>query len=430
MPGAAGYEVEINPTQVFAVGSQVCCTGTTINTSLSPTTVLQEQHLLLAGPCARRGRARRPVECRSRASRRSFDNIAPAGPVTGTSIKNLRMRDNLADPGTDVDPAAGYQTRVPVVRWDPVPGASSYEVQVADWNGAACLWASTLYLKKTAVTEWTPLGYEDRTTRPHGRERWPRTRSRRYSAPTASGSVRGAIARRSTRHLGLHVPPERRHRLGRPRRTGLHLERVPQPGRPRELDAVPCRLWLRGGLRRSRDRHDHRAHPALHLEAVDGRNSYFVVVAKDANFTNVVDEGFTRIPAWNAPRNTLVPTTYPTRRPRSTGPSCRPRPRTDPTRFRSGTPDLGDRIVPEKQSTPPARVVAERTGRCSLDQPRLPVVAAYFARAATGSRSPPDPTFGTLFDDVVTASTSYSSNRPTRPTPILHPRVSARMTRT
>ena len=41
-----------------------------------------------------------------------------------------------------------------------------------------------------------------------------------------------------------------------------------------------------------------------------GANSYFVVVAKDANFTNVVDEGFTRIPAY-APRNTLAPTTYP-----------------------------------------------------------------------------------------------------------------------
>ena len=50
------------------------------------------------------------------------------------------MRDNLADPGTDEDVAAGYQTHVPVVRWDPVPGAPSYEVQVAPYVGSACLW--------------------------------------------------------------------------------------------------------------------------------------------------------------------------------------------------------------------------------------------------------------------------------------------------
>jgi hypothetical protein len=40
-----------------------------------------------------------------------------------------------------------------------------------------------------------------------------------------------------------------------------------------------------------------------------GANSYFVVVAKDANFSNVIDEGFTWIPAY-APRNQTTPTTY------------------------------------------------------------------------------------------------------------------------
>ena len=71
------------------------------------------------------------------------------------------MRDNLADPGTDVDTGtAGYQTRVPVVRWDPVPGAASYEVQIADWNSgtSTCAWATADYLKKTSIPEWTPLG--------------------------------------------------------------------------------------------------------------------------------------------------------------------------------------------------------------------------------------------------------------------------------
>ena len=72
----------------------------------------------------------------------------------------MRLRDNLADPGTDIDASdmPGYQTRVPVVRWDPVPGASSYEVQVAAWTGSTCSWAALpQYVRTTAVAEWSPL---------------------------------------------------------------------------------------------------------------------------------------------------------------------------------------------------------------------------------------------------------------------------------
>src|SRR5439155_1383413 len=42
VPGAARYEVEINSSVDFAPGSKVCCTGTTIATSLSPTTVFKD----------------------------------------------------------------------------------------------------------------------------------------------------------------------------------------------------------------------------------------------------------------------------------------------------------------------------------------------------------------------------------------------------
>ncbi len=69
------------------------------------------------------------------------------------------MRDNLADPGTDQDTGtAGYQTRVPVVTWDPVPGAASYEMQTADLGrGGVPLGARRTYVKKTSVPSWTPL---------------------------------------------------------------------------------------------------------------------------------------------------------------------------------------------------------------------------------------------------------------------------------
>ena len=42
VPGAAKYELEINPTQDFAPGSKVCCTGTLIANTYAPTTMLRD----------------------------------------------------------------------------------------------------------------------------------------------------------------------------------------------------------------------------------------------------------------------------------------------------------------------------------------------------------------------------------------------------
>ena len=66
---------------------------------------------------------------------KTFDKVAPAGPVPGTSIKNLHMRDNLTNvtltADEDNDLSNGYSSRVPVAAWVPVPGTPSYELQIA-----------------------------------------------------------------------------------------------------------------------------------------------------------------------------------------------------------------------------------------------------------------------------------------------------------
>ena len=49
--------------------------------------------------------------------------------------------------------------------------------------------------------------------------------------------------------------------------------------------------------------------PLFTWRPVSGANSYFVIVAKDSNFTNIVDYAFTQLPAY-APRGTLSTTTY------------------------------------------------------------------------------------------------------------------------
>ena len=71
---------------------------------------------------------------------KTFNKVPP---TPGPSVKNLRLRDNLADPGNDLDAGtAGYQTRSPALRWDPVPGASSYEVDVAPYESSTCNWTA------------------------------------------------------------------------------------------------------------------------------------------------------------------------------------------------------------------------------------------------------------------------------------------------
>ncbi|HET7555755.1 MAG TPA: hypothetical protein VFJ75_08895, partial [Gaiellaceae bacterium] len=112
VPGAARYEVEINSSDDFATGSKVCCSGTTIATSLSPTQVFKDNvYYWRVRAFDADGNA--GVWNYGGSFTKTFDKVAPAGPVAGTSIKNLRMRDNVADPGTDVDSGtAGYQTQV------------------------------------------------------------------------------------------------------------------------------------------------------------------------------------------------------------------------------------------------------------------------------------------------------------------------------
>ncbi|TML48599.1 MAG: hypothetical protein E6G23_03785, partial [Actinobacteria bacterium] len=135
--GAARYELEINSSSDFALGSKVCCSGTTIATSLSPTAPMKDNvyywRVRAFDPDGNAG-----VWNYGPNFTKTFDKTAPAGPVTGTAIKNLHMRDNVTDNTETADAdhnlLNGYQTTAPVVSWDPVPGAASYEVQISDWN--------------------------------------------------------------------------------------------------------------------------------------------------------------------------------------------------------------------------------------------------------------------------------------------------------
>ena len=131
VPGATKYEVEVNSSVDFAPGSKVCCAQLTTSTSLAPNVVFRDntyywrvRALDAAGNAGVWNRGPDFVK--------TFDKVPP---VPSPSIKNMHMRDNLDDPGTDVDlGTAGYQTQVPIVKWDSVPGASAYLIDVAPNN--------------------------------------------------------------------------------------------------------------------------------------------------------------------------------------------------------------------------------------------------------------------------------------------------------
>ncbi len=420
--GAARYEVEINSSVDFAAGSKVCCTGTTINESLSPTVVFRDNRYYW------RVRAidfdgHVGVWNTGPSFTKTFDKVAPAGLVTGTSIKNVRMRDNLADPGTDIEPGtAGYQTRVPVVRWDRVPGAASYEVQVADWTGTTCSWATSNYLKKTSVPEWAPLG--NTTSNPIvwqgslAKEAPPlgpdtycfRVRARSDRA-TGNQEVWGDYTYLQNGSIDSTGP------IG-PAFTWTDYPDPADPGASTPcVFGYPCAGDYLNPVTGSTSTRT----PLFTWKALAGANSYFVVVAKDSNFSNVIDEAFTRVPAY-APRNSVSPTTYPDETtvfywavlPASAANGSDALPLDLPNSVKGSF---------QKQSVPPTKL-APSPGQIFLGKPTFqwtPVLGARKYRLQVAQ----DPSFGALLDDVTTDSTAYSSDTTYPADTVLYWRVRA-----
>ena len=131
IPGAAKYEIEVNTSTDFAAGSKVCCTDPTIGTSLSPTKLLANNTDL---PGAQDGYHWRV---------RAIDLDGNAGEWTrGQTFKKVFDHVPPTVPGLRITTTwhhvpSGGATSAPIVDWEPVPGASSYEVRVVPWTREA-----------------------------------------------------------------------------------------------------------------------------------------------------------------------------------------------------------------------------------------------------------------------------------------------------
>jgi hypothetical protein len=414
--GAARYQVEISSSVDFAPGSDVCCNGTTVNTSLSPTIVFKSNTFYWRV---------RAIDMDNHAGNwyvgpsftKSFDNVPP---VTAPSIKNVHMRDNLNDPGTDDSADPGYQTQLPIVTWNAVPGASSYQVEVTPFDGSVCVWSalpsSGHWINTTAVTAWTPLGTDWNHVKPYQDAHSVAS----DSVPLNPGRYCVRVRARSDRPIGQDVYGD--YTYLDPNGLGWAFEWTGYPA------GAPCTPSCHPGYAGAGDYKlpvtGSRAQmtPLFTWNPIAGAASYFVIVSKDPSFTNIVDYAFTHLPAY-AP-HTASPTSITTYSDETTHYYWAVLPEAG----WNGTGGAGDPLQAaaqdfQKQSYPPTRVYPEN-GHVFVDQPRFQWTPVFGARTYRLQVSQ-DASFNNPIEDITTDSTAYSSAKTYPADTILYWRVRA-----
>jgi hypothetical protein len=415
VPGAAKYEVEINPSVDFAPGSKVCCDGTTIATSLSPPKVFKNDtyHWRV-----------RAIDADGHAGvwnvgsvfQKTFDNVPP---VTSPSVKNLHMRDNVNDPGVDQDGGTpGYQTQVPIVTWDPVAGASAYQVEVTPYDTGTnqCNWTSRFshWNVSTAVPAWTPLGDSWNNVKPYQDSMQVASEQTDLVAGTYCVRVRARTDRDTNSQdvYGDYTYLDD----GTGRGTAFNWTGYPTTGSGGCNGGYLCSGDYLTPARGSVNRRT----PYFTWSPVAGAQSYFVIVSKDANFTSIVDYGFTHVPAY-APRSSSAVRTY-TDETTSYYWAVLPAQGYDGS-LALGNPLLATAADFQKQSLAPS-LLSPAAAQVFLDQPSFRWSAAEGARRYR-LQVASDPSFSNLLDDVTTDGTSYSSNTTYPADTVLYWRVRA-----
>lgn len=402
VPGAAGYELEINTSRDFAPGSIVCCPvfaatrATTIGTSYSPLVALPNNtyfwRVRAVDPSRNAGRwnVGEPV-------RKSFDDLLP-------SVRNLRMLDNPF-------PAEGaFETSVPIVAWDAVPGASSYEVEVAPHLGG-CQWSwdgNDHWKNRTATTAWTPLGSGWNGVKPFGDPLKP---------PLVSTDLDALVEGRS---YCVRVTAIDKTRDFDAQRSDV---RSPETYLPSE--SLPAFTWVgppSGGScsqpcsANSLGSGDYVSPvtgtttalmPLFRWKPLAGFESYYVLVAKDPEFTTLVDYAFTQLPAY-APRTGYASKTYPDE---TTEYYWAVLPATDQNgRGVTTAPRFSAPQRFHKQSSPP-ELVAPANGASfpgAVTFRWQPVLGARHYRLQVSK----DPSFSSaIIEEVVTDSTAFTSSK-------------------
>jgi hypothetical protein len=389
VPGAARYEVDVNFSQDFAPGSRVCCSSPTIATGFSPTKILSNNtYYWRIRPVNLQGG--QGVWTSGASFTKTFDNVPP---VSVTSITGLHMRDEFGDGGAK---PAGWSTSAPILVWNPVPGASAYDVDIV-WMGStnsACDWTASGFNHwhiQTAVTAWTPLGA------PIGTKPYPdKLGVGRDGAKLVNGTHYCARVRAigDTDTAGTRVYGDYTYR-----NDAFAYNATSASGATGNA-AGGDYLAPAGGAQVSTT-------PLFTWRPIAGANGYWVIVSRDASFTTIVDYAFSNIPAY-APRNGANPRTYADETtlyywailpaPSANGAGA------------SGDPLHSNPASFQKRTAPSTAILPANDAVLAGVQPQFQWTSVTGARNYRLQVST-DPNFGSkLLDNVVTPSTSYVSN--------------------
>jgi hypothetical protein len=395
VPGAAQYQVEVNFSEDFAVGSRVCCDEQIYGTSHSPLRLLPHNTYYWR---------MRAVDMEGNAGAWNSGPSFEQGFYP--PIQNLRVRDNLADrppaPGASGLPT----TDAPVVSWSPVHGASSYEVRVAPWEGF-CNWTAASAGRPiartavTATTSWTPLGPLPAGS-PVGNA-FPNPASDfgwRLWGPTSSigfdGSYCVRVRARRDREASLKEIVSDWTQLGGVGRPAFTFVEHSRTCAPAKTPASAYREPQTGSISPRM--------PLFTWDWVEGACGYFVVISRDPEFTKIVDVALTTQPVY-APRTGFAPTTQadetttyywavlPSTKPNGDGVSTEPI-ENSPQAF-------------QKRSVPPT-LLSPQNGADVATQPAFRWTATEGARQYR-VQVDDDPTFGAPIVDVLTNSTAYTT---------------------
>jgi hypothetical protein len=397
VPGAAAYEVEIDYATGsgpdFTPGSKVCCSNLTNATSLSPTRFLPNNvyHWRV-----------RALDLDGNAGqwnvgpdfRKAFDDVAPAVP-------NLHLRDNSSLFG---NLPVGSSVSTPLLTWDPVPGAASYEVDLGPWDSGTsdCNFVNP---KKyfTGTTGWTPLASS--LVKPEAA--WPSVAH--DSVPISPGDWCVRVVARTDKDLKGSDVVSAYTQLGGSGVPAFTWTPFSAPGPLANTQAGDYLSMTTGSLTKET--------PILRWKPIAGADSYYVVIAKDSSFTNVVDLARTDVPAY-APRTRTYPdetTHYYWQVLPVSGGSC-------PCSW-NNPPGVNNPQSFDKSSDPPAPL--SPTGAVAINgQPTFRWQAVegalnYHLQVAQ------DPTFADPIDDITTDSTAYTSTSTYPADVTLYWRVSA-----
>jgi hypothetical protein len=397
IPGAARYQVEISTARGFPSGSIVCCTDPTTGTSLSPTKILANNTGSgVAGDPEQFGYWWRVRAIDPDGNAGAWNYGQPFDKTYPAQIGGLHVRDNLSETPTDLDPStAVVDTSAPVLSWQQVPGASSYEVnvvpfvQVPGTSTFACNWSMPVWDVQTAATAWTPLG----PSGPQPTFGMTATRDGALHQPANGSSYCVRIRARRDRDarnsevysdwttMGSGTAPAFRF-VAPPAPSGSTLTAVAgdylQPGYGQQLSWMPLFTW----------------------KPVDGARGYFVVVARDQQFTKLVDVAFTNVPAY-APRRTYNDET--TSYWWAIVPSASADGNFAPTPPTGNAPQ---RVI--KSSAPPTPL-SPIGGQVVAQQPTFHWAPSLGARTYT-LQVAQDPSFGEPIATITTASTAYTSS--------------------